>query len=74
MRQSKMELVRMRLAEPLECGMVGCAESASSGLLEPDPQTRGLWRLLPVCGVCSAALGERSAPGSAPRPSRPGRL
>jgi hypothetical protein len=50
------ELSRIHLAEPLRCGMMGCAEPTTSGLLEPDPQTRGLWRLLPVCSRCSTTL------------------
>ena len=50
------ELSRIHLAEPLNCGMTGCMELTTSGLLEPDPQTRGLWRLLPICGSCSTIL------------------
>ncbi len=50
------ELSRIHLAEPLVCGLAGCAALTTSGLLEPDPRTRGLWRLLPICGACSASL------------------
>lgn len=56
-----LELRGIRLAEPLLCGMMGCAETTTSGLLEPDPQTRGLWRLLPVCARCSTALRDHRA-------------
>lgn len=54
------EVSRVRLAEPLACGMTDCASPTTSGLLEPDPQTRGLWRLLPVCAACDDALNGAS--------------
>lgn len=59
MESQRFELSKIRLAEPLNCGMTGCAAPTTSGLLEPDPQTRGLWRLLPICGTCSTTLGDR---------------
>ncbi len=59
MQSLRFELSRVHLAEPLNCGMTGCAAPTTSGLLEPDPQTRGLWRLLPICGTCSTTLQER---------------
>lgn len=61
------ELSRIRLAEPLTCGMTGCATPTTSGLLEPDPQTRGLWRLLPICGTCSTTLEDSPKVRHAPR-------
>ncbi len=59
MGSSPFELSRIRLAEPLNCGMTGCVATTTNGLLEPDPQTRGLWRLLPICGTCSTTLQDR---------------
>ncbi len=60
------ELSKIRLTEPLNCGMTGCATPTTSGLLEPDPQTSGLWRLLPICGTCSTTLQKPHAPKRAP--------
>jgi hypothetical protein len=72
MDSQRFELSRIRLAEPLSCGMTGCAAPTTSGLLEPDPQTRGLWRLLPICGDCSATLQTRRGQRPAPHPERRG--
>lgn len=56
MGRADQELSRIHLTEPLPCGMTGCGAGATSALLEPDTQTRGLWRLLPLCVSCSAVL------------------
>ncbi|HEX9037534.1 MAG TPA: hypothetical protein VF808_11145 [Ktedonobacterales bacterium] len=66
------ELSRIRLADALECGMRGCDEPASSGLLEPDAKTHGLWRLLPICDSCSTQLVDSSAITSEPDLRQPG--
>lgn len=55
----------MRFAERLRCGIADCGRETTTGLIEPDPETDGLWRLLPLCPVCQRELA------SATRPSRP---
>lgn len=64
-----LELRGIRLAEPLLCGMRGCDETTTSGLLEPDPQTHGLWRLLPVCVSCSTSLRDGDVQPRSRQPS-----
>jgi hypothetical protein len=62
MERVDLDVKRILLAEPLTCGMTGCATPTTSALLEPDAQTAGLWRLLPVCSGCSSTFsGARRA-------------
>lgn len=60
-------LVTLTFGEPLACGMAECDGQAQSGMLEPDPRTRGLWRLLPLCPQCQRALASAAPLGDPAR-------
>lgn len=61
------DLIRVRLAPALPCGMPGCCNLTTTGLINRDPQMPGLWQLLPICGGCMQATldGETSPPQQA---------
>lgn len=49
-------LRHMRFTDSMTCGMAGCDHMTTDGLIERDPETDGLWRLLPICATCQREL------------------
>lgn len=50
------DLTHISFSPARQCGLAHCDHLTTSGLLEQDPQTPGLWRLLPICSTCSHDL------------------
>lgn len=47
------DVLRIQLTPALPCGIPGCGNLTCAGLVEHDPQTPGLWHLLPLCDECA---------------------
>lgn len=60
------DLVRIQLTPALPCGIPGCRNLATTGLVEHDPQTAGLWHLLPLCDACARGSKPQGLSGQLP--------